>query len=67
MMKVFGYFIITMFIIVILYFLLGAGLFSGGTGNEGLIYTFSTIIIILLSFMISLLISLIELLKENFK
>ncbi len=66
-MRFFGNFVLIMVFMVILYFVLGFGLFSGGTGNEGVIYTFGTLIIILLAFMSSLLIYLIELLKEKLK
>ncbi|EDL66595.1 hypothetical protein BSG1_04545 [Bacillus sp. SG-1] len=66
-MKIFSGFILIMLIMVILYFLLGVGLFSGGTGNEGLVYIFGTLIIILLSFITSLLVHLIGVINKNLK
>ena len=51
---------------VVLFYLLG-GLFDGGEYVEAAVYTFSTIIIILLSVVISLLYYLIDLVKKRMK
>jgi len=62
--KVFGGFFLIMFINVLLFMGLSS-LFMSDIRYETPIYTFSTIIIILLSVLISLLIYLINLLKEK--
>jgi hypothetical protein len=58
--KIIGYFFIILLACFILFFWLGLSLFSGDV-----IMTFGLILIVLLSFLISLLIYLIELLKEK--
>ncbi|QCR30819.1 hypothetical protein C1N55_00825 [Lysinibacillus sp. SGAir0095] len=59
-------FFLCIFISVILFFVLG-NLFDGGDYVETAVYTFGTILIILLSFLISLLVYLINFVKKHGK
>lgn len=67
MSKYISIFFLTLMVSVIFFFLLG-NVFDGGDATETAIYIFGTIIVILLSFMISLmyyLINLLNLLKRK--
>jgi len=64
MSKYISIFLLTLMASVILFFLF-AGVFDGGDYAETAVYTFGTIIIILLSFLISLIYYLINLLKRK--
>lgn len=64
MSKYISIFFLTLMASVILFFLF-AGVFDGGDYAESAVYTFGTIIIILLSFLISLMYYLINLLNRK--
>ena len=64
MSKYISIFFLTLMASVILFFLF-AGVFDGGDNTEAAVYTFGTIIVILLSFLISLMYYLINLLKRK--
>lgn len=65
MSKYISIFFLTIIVSIILFFLF-VGVFDGGDYPETAIYTFGTIIILLLSFLISLMYYLINLLNNKF-
>lgn len=65
MSKYISIFFLTLTISLIFFFLF-TSLFDGGNPTETAVYTFGTIIVILLSFLISLMYYLINLLKRKF-
>lgn len=66
MSKYISVFFLLLIASVVLFFVFGA-LFDGGNHVEAAIYTFSTIIVILLSFLISLMYYAVDLLSVKFK
>lgn len=64
MSKYISIFFLTLMVSIVFYFLF-SGLFDGGDDTETAIYTFGTTIIILLSFLISLMYYLINLMKNK--